>query len=675
MNIKSIVESFDCLAEMAEHEVETVTHPLRKELNRVLAQLEDSGDINNFKDVETAFISAIERIYPEKLYWEVVDINIFWDLLNSNDPKLTVDHIMDSLKGEYRVQETFGQMDEELDESALPQGKRLGDGKTNLSYADLSEKAEQVLHNSDYDIYERWVSDEGEDGNYLYAIYEGRSLVRDNLTLEEVNEFLENEYQSDLQFKFLDEFRDMKAEPVFELECGTVLYVDYDPDTNILYAGSATNRKIIPEYEIEVDLDASLDSNLQALYDKVLEEHQSIEEAKKSAAQKDKNTPTKQLTEGTSNFGIDNSANLPELSYAFVDDCLDYLYTDGTRVFKAEHTPEEIATMEDKYNSIYDAPAFQRFFEDFIVDYLDKFPVELLLYEGSQKDVENMVDDANDNILHDFHHWAEAHLTDEEIADFDNTNTPNLRRRNVYTSDYFSPIIIEFGYYDGARIVAWGDVFEAVEAVVGSHAAGELERITEEHLNFLINKLKGNELTEGKKPRRKLAKPSKKLTEDLSEPAFFMNTWANYNEHGADGVITPTGWMSPDEAVEYAKKYAEYEPFINDIDNVSSVLGIDENSDIEEAADLANRYSDFDDIQREVLDEVGVSYFERIEDNDFYYIQADNDSELAENYIDEIGGIEAFDTDTIRRYFDYEQFGRELSWDFISIASGYVRLD
>ena len=52
-------------------------------------------------------------------------------------------------------------------------------------------------------------------------------------------------------------------------------------------------------------------------------------------------------------------------------------------------------------------------------------------------------------------------------------------------------------------------------------------------------------------------KPKKNLKEAADdEIKLFMNTWANYNENGADDRKTPTGWMSLDEAEEYAKKYA-----------------------------------------------------------------------------------------------------------------------
>ena len=174
-------------------------------------------------------------------------------------------------------------------------------------------------------------------------------------------------------------------------------------------------------------------------------------------------------------------------------------------------------------------------------------------------------------------------------------------------------------------------------------------------------------------------KPKKNLKEAADdEIKLFMNTWANYNENGADDGITPTGWMSLDEAEEYAEKYAEYEPFINDTDNVPKELGVDEYSNIPETVDMLRKYEDFDDTQREVFAafiddgyEVDEA-FDIVDDDDYFYIEGDSDTDLAYNYIDEIGGIENLDRDTLERYFDYDGFGRDLAFDFIETENGYV---
>lgn len=177
-------------------------------------------------------------------------------------------------------------------------------------------------------------------------------------------------------------------------------------------------------------------------------------------------------------------------------------------------------------------------------------------------------------------------------------------------------------------------------------------------------------------------KPKKNLKEAADdEIELFMNTWANYNEHGADGVITPTGWMSLDEAEEYADKYEEYEPFINDTENVPEELGVNEYSDISETIDMLRKYEDFDDTQKEVfaaLIDDGYEVdktFDIVDDNDYFYVKGDDDAELAENYIDELGGIESLGRDTLERYFDYGRYGRDLAFDFIKTDNGYVSRD
>lgn len=174
-------------------------------------------------------------------------------------------------------------------------------------------------------------------------------------------------------------------------------------------------------------------------------------------------------------------------------------------------------------------------------------------------------------------------------------------------------------------------------------------------------------------------KPKKNLKEAADdEIKLFMNTWANYNENGADDGITPTGWMSLDEAEEYAEKYAEYEPFINDTENVPEELGVGEYSNIPETIDMLRKYEDFDDTQREVFAafiddgyEVDEA-FSIVDDGDYFYIEGDSDTDLAYNYTDEIGGVENLDRDTLERYFDYDAFGRDLAFDFTKTENGYV---
>ena len=73
--------------------------------------------------------------------------------------------------------------------------------------------------------------------------------------------------------------------------------------------------------------------------------------------------------------------------------------------------------------------------------------------------------------------------------------------------------------------------------------------------------------------KESFVKPNKILTEDVNTTSddvmVYMNTWKNYNEYGADLEMygIKDGWMTPEQGLEFCKKYAEDEPFINDVDN------------------------------------------------------------------------------------------------------------
>lgn len=52
-----------------------------------------------------------------------------------------------------------------------------------------------------------------------------------------------------------------------------ILYVDFDDEKNQIICGGCTNAGLIPEYDMDYDDDFSLDINLQALVEKLYEEH------------------------------------------------------------------------------------------------------------------------------------------------------------------------------------------------------------------------------------------------------------------------------------------------------------------------------------------------------------------------------------------------------------------
>ena len=167
--------------------------------------------------------------------------------------------------------------------------------------------------------------------------------------------------------------------------------------------------------------------------------------------------------------------------------------------------------------------------------------------------------------------------------------------------------------------------------------------------------------------KNKYIKSSADYDEDIR---VYMNTWANYNEYGADGVLTPAGWMDVDEAREYAEKYADYEPFINDIDDYSGGLiggSINEYSNVLQALDIIEKYNEFDEDDRKIfaaIIDLGYDFdkaIEIVDDRDYIYYDASNPEDSGYYIIDELynGDISSLGDD-VEYYFDFDAFGRDL---------------
>lgn len=95
MKLQKLNESFKVLAESALKEA-AERNELRAALMNVVDQLMSKGAM--IKEFEVGFQDVIERFYPDKCWWEVCDLNIFWDLMESRDPEETVQHILDNMK-------------------------------------------------------------------------------------------------------------------------------------------------------------------------------------------------------------------------------------------------------------------------------------------------------------------------------------------------------------------------------------------------------------------------------------------------------------------------------------------------------------------------------------------------------------------------------------------------
>ena len=172
------------------------------------------------------------------------------------------------------------------------------------------------------------------------------------------------------------------------------------------------------------------------------------------------------------------------------------------------------------------------------------------------------------------------------------------------------------------------------------------------------------------------------------EPMLFINTWKNYNENGADlsayGINNiKDGWMTPDEALEFAEEHEEDEPFINDA--MGLPFSVSENDNIEEVVDKLNEYDNLFDFEQEAL----KAYLETQNDNfdealkcvqngDFeFYPDLDNYTDLAYEFITQLGGIDQLDVN-LGNYINVSMLRRDIEIEFDDTdlreeAEDYVR--
>lgn len=187
---------------------------------------------------------------------------------------------------------------------------------------------------------------------------------------------------------------------------------------------------------------------------------------------------------------------------------------------------------------------------------------------------------------------------------------------------------------------------------------------------------------------REIVKPAKNLVEaeEVNDDNImvYMNTWKNYNDNGADldAYGIKDGWMTPEDAKEFADKYSEDEPFINDVDNcpfeVSDYTGVEILDDMIAYNELPNdekeiakafiedgSYKDFDEIVK------------KVQDGDYIFLsQVDNSTDLGRAYVELCGGIsEAIPQNELENYFDEEAYKAEADADFMESYREYMDLE
>ena len=100
------------------------------------------------------------------------------------------------------------------------------------------------------------------------ACQKGNCSGKDNAT-KKVNEGYYDEPQSPEEV--VERLHNMRSN-IYQFDDGDYVYIDYDPENNLLIAGGATNAGIVPDYKEEYDFDYSFEQNLQNFIETIEEQ-------------------------------------------------------------------------------------------------------------------------------------------------------------------------------------------------------------------------------------------------------------------------------------------------------------------------------------------------------------------------------------------------------------------
>ena len=167
---------------------------------------------------------------------------------------------------------------------------------------------------------------------------------------------------------------------------------------------------------------------------------------------------------------------------------------------------------------------------------------------------------------------------------------------------------------------------------------------------------------------------------------IFVNTWGNYNENGADGGEWITLPMEAEKLKEALNKIAaamgDHDPewAIHDYEWVTEI-DLREVSELESISKLNEELQELDDLdewdQKEIaaaMEAFGYSFqeaYDRQQRGCFIFFAGQDLEEVAEEIINDCYDLPEF----ALRYFDYEAFARDLSFDGYTETSYGVILD
>lgn len=194
----------------------------------------------------------------------------------------------------------------------------------------------------------------------------------------------------------------------------------------------------------------------------------------------------------------------------------------------------------------------------------------------------------------------------------------------------------------------------------------------------------------------------RELHKDESDPEFMFQDYENFPErwYSESGLSEETfekimeWYMMDDEQRKAFEAYLDADIGEDSIEDFEEHYRGHYNSPLDFAYELVEEtglpdnmdyYFDYEAFGRDLTmdwhegDPDNEDYEGNPEDPDMYYnndgeVQCEvmSDSEVAEEWVDGMGGVDQLGPETIDNYFDYEQFARELFMDDFTWENGYV---
>ena len=185
--------------------------------------------------------------------------------------------------------------------------QKKGDYKQILQLAQMYDQGDALEQSNTFKNAKKFTGDDvlEEDGNYAVvynnAVGGTYDLMR-KVTKEEILDAIErygldSDASEDVKKIAYEDvakkFSDIKSRtPAFTMPNNDVVYFQYNQEKNVIEAGFVTNNGLKPEYTFDYDVDKTLDSNLENVYEQLseMDEFQAQEEKEEEAESLDEDT-------------------------------------------------------------------------------------------------------------------------------------------------------------------------------------------------------------------------------------------------------------------------------------------------------------------------------------------------------------------------------------------------